>query len=280
MPELFTFRRLTTTLALTGLLAGTVAARELWLEPWPFVVAPGTALRLKVFTGENFQGTRWAGRASRITRLLHVSPDGLQDLTATAPAADSLRTTLLFRQPGTHVVALATDNAYLTMEPGQFAAYLQETGQEYVLNQRKERGESEQAAREAYRRCATTLVQVGTALPTDTARAWSRPTGLALEILPEQNPYFLKPGMSITLRLLAEGRPVAGQLVRVWQRGATAARPPLQLHSNQNGRVLLRLLSPGQYLLSTVRMVPAANRQQADWQSTWSTLTFTFSGKQ
>ncbi|SNC59358.1 Uncharacterized conserved protein, contains GH25 family domain [Hymenobacter gelipurpurascens] len=260
------------------LLAGTVVAREFWLEPAQFTVLPGTTMQVRIFTGENFRGTHWKGHARRITQLLHATPTGLQDLTS--PAADTLQTTLTFRQPGTHLVALATDNAFLTMEPQPFAAYLRAEGLEHVLAQRKERGEAEKPAREAYRRCATTLLQVGAPVPSDTARAWSRPTGLALEILPEQNPYFLKPGMSITLRVLAEGRPVAGQLVRVWQRGVSPAQPPLQLHSNQNGRVLLRLLSPGHYLISTVRMVPSSNRTQADWQSTWSTLTFAFSGKQ
>lgn len=263
------------------LLAGTVAARELWLEPSTLAVKPGTTLPLRIFTGENFQGTRWSGKASRIAQLLHRTPSGLHDLTPTASTStDTLRTSSLhFQLPGTHVVALATSNAYTSLSAAQFAAYAQTEGFGWALAQRKQQGESEKPVREAYRRCATTLVQVGEPTPTDTARAWARPTGLALEILPEQNPYFLNSGMSITLRILADGLPVTGQLVRVWQRGAAPTRPPLELHSNQNGRVLLRLMSPGQYLASTVRLVPSPDRQQADWQSTWSTFTFAFQGK-
>ncbi|QJX45569.1 DUF4198 domain-containing protein [Hymenobacter taeanensis] len=261
------------------LLAGAAAAQEFWLEPARFKIEPGTALHVRVFTGAHFQGKRWAGKASRITQLLHLSPTGLEDVTATATAADSLRTTLTFTQPGTHLVALTTNQAFLQLSAADFTTYLQESGLGHIIALRKQRGEAEKPGREAYQRCATTLVQVGTPLPQDTARAWGRPLGLPVEILPEQNPTLLKSGMSITLRILAAGRPMAGQLVQVWQRGNFAIRPPLKLRSNQNGRVLFRLQTPGEYLVSTVQMSAAPAHQQADWQSTWSTFTFAYSQK-
>jgi uncharacterized GH25 family protein len=261
------------------LLAGAAVAQEFWLEPARFTIAPGTALHVRVFTGENLQGKRWAGKAKRVTQLLHLTPTGLEDATATATAADSLRTTLTFVQPGTHLVALTTDYAFQLLGAEDFTTYLQETGLGYVVALRKQRGEADKPGREAYQRCATTLVQVGAPLPQDTARAWSRPLGLALEIVPEQNPALLKSGMSITLRVLAAGKPLAGQLVQVWQRGDLQNRPPLKLRSNQNGRVLFRLQTPAEYLVSTVQMVPAQAQPQAEWQSTWSTFTFAFSGK-
>ncbi len=99
--------------------------------------------------------------------------------------------------------------------------------------------------------------------------------GLPLELVPEQNPYALRPGASLTVRVLADGRAQAGQLVQVWQRRPGQPLRVFKLRSNQNGRVLFRISEPGQYLVSTVRMVPAA-LPEADWQSTWSTLTFGF----
>jgi uncharacterized GH25 family protein len=261
------------------LLASGATAQEFWLEPARFVVKPGTALHLRLFSGQNFQGKRWAGKASRIKQLLHRTPTGLHDCTTAATATDTLHSTLTFTEPGTHLVALATNNAFLQLDAAQFAAYLQAEGQEHILVLRKQRGETDKPAREAYSRYATTLVQVGAPLPTDTARAWSRPLGLPLEIIPEQNPNLLKSGMSITLRILSAGHPVAGRLVKVWQRESSFNRPPLQLRSNQNGRVLFRLQTPGEYLVSTVQIEQAPAHQEADWQSTWSTFTFAFSGK-
>jgi hypothetical protein len=250
-------------------------AREFWLQPAQFFVAPGTSLALRVFVGENFTGERWAGKSSRVTRLTHYAPSGPRDLLPAAATTDTLHAALTFREPGTHLVALATNNASSTLEANQFNTYLKQQGLDYILLERQKRGTLNQPGREAYRRCATTLVQAGTPAALDTARAWSRPTDLPLELVPEQNPYTLKAGASLTVRVLAEGLPQAGQLVQIWQRSPGQPVRISKLYSNQNGRVLLRLSGAGVYMLSTVRMVPAA-LPEADWQSTLASLTFGF----
>jgi uncharacterized GH25 family protein len=260
------------------LLAATTSAalaHEFWLLPTPFTVAPGTTLNLRVFVGENFTGERWAGKSSRLTRLMHFAPAGPHNLLAAATTADTLHAAVAFREPGTHLIALATNNAFITLEANQFNTYLKQEGLDYILLERQKRGALNQPGREAYRRCATTLVQAGAPTALDTARAWSRPTGLPLELVPEQNPYTLKAGASLTIRVLAEGQPQAGQLVQVWQRSPGQPVRISKLYSNQNGRVLFRLPGAGQYMVSAVRMTPAT-LPQADWQSTWASLTFGF----
>ena len=236
----------------------------------------GTTLNIHLFVGENFTGERWGNKSNRVTRFAHYTPAGPEDLTTLTTTADTLHPNVTFKQTGTHMVVLTTNNSFITLDANKFNAYLKEDGLDYILLKRQQRGDITKPGREAYRRCTKTLVQVGTA-PADTARAWSRPTGMALELVPEQNPYELKIGSFLTVRVLADGQPQPGQLVQVWQR--TAGRPVqiTKLHSNQNGRVLFRLANPGQYMVSTVRMVPA-NLPEADWQSTWSTLTFGLKG--
>ena len=250
-------------------------AHEFWLLPPQFFVAPGTNLNLRVFVGENFTGERWAGKSNRITRLTHFAPAGPQDLLAAATTADTLQAAVTFREAGTHLVALATNNAFITLEADKFNTYLKEEGLDNILLERQKRGTLSKPGREAYRRCATTLVQAGPASSLDTARAWSRPTGLPLELVPEQNPHTLRAGTSLTVRVLSDGQPQPGRLVQVWQRSAGKPVRVSKLYSNQNGRVLLRLPEAGHYMISTVRIVPAT-LPEADWQSTWSSLTFGF----
>ena len=245
--------------------------------PPQFFVAPGTTLNLHLFVGENFAGERWTGKSNRVTRLAHYAPTGLANLLATATAADTLHPNVTFAQAGTHMVVLATNNAFITLEAEKFNAYLKEEGLDYILLQRQQRGALNAPGREAYSRCAKTLVQVGNPVTSDTARAWSRPTGMPLELVPEQNPYTLRTGNSLTIRVLADGQPKAGQLVQVWQRSAGQPVKIIRLYSNQNGRVLFRLSNPGQFMVSAVRMVPA-KLPDADWQSNWGTLTFSFRG--
>ncbi|SDY33320.1 DUF4198 domain-containing protein [Hymenobacter psychrophilus] len=262
-------------------------ANEFWLEPTRFVVAPGARVHLRRLSGEDFRGQPWAGRRARLELLRHYAPGApfLDLLTASASAAnptattDTIQSTVTLHQPGTHLVALVTNNAIITLEAARFSAYLQQEGLDNVLALREQRGQTTEPGREAYRRCAKTLVQAGPPNPADTARAWARPVGLPLELVPEQNPYHLAPEAPMTVRVLRAGQPVAGQLVVLWRRGAQPQALLQKIRSNQNGRVLLHLSGPGQYLVSTVRMESAPAAAGADWQSTWSTLTFGLPGK-
>lgn len=263
---------------LTGLLASTTLAQELWLEPARFWVPAGAAVHVRRLIGDNFQGRPWPGTSRRITGFWHCAPGAAIGAgLPTAPPTDTLRTTLTLLQPGTHLVALATDTAFTTLSAAEFAAYLRAAGLDYQLARRVQAGDTTRPVREAYRRCAKTLVQAGTpASPGDTA--WARVLRLPLELVPEQNPYRLAAGAAFTVRVLAVGRPVAGLQVTLWRRGARPRALVSKLRSNQNGRVLFRLSEAGEYLVSTVSAEPAPRGSGADWQSTWSTLTFGLAG--
>jgi uncharacterized GH25 family protein len=259
---------------LTGCFAA--IAHEFWLLPPRFIVAPGSSYNLHVFVGEDFTGERWNGKSTRLTRLMQYTATDSADLTAAATVVDTLHTTIAFRKPGLHLVALTTNNAFTELAADKFTAYLQDDGLDNVVALRRQRNETTKPGREAYRRCAKTLLLAGPADPTD--QTFARPTGQILEIIPEQNPYALKAGAALTVRLLYEGKPLRRALVQVWQRGApgqTATRRT-KLYTNQNGRALFHLSAPGSYMVSAVHMVPATDRQMADWQSTWTTLTFGF----
>ncbi|WP_165699410.1 DUF4198 domain-containing protein [Hymenobacter jejuensis] len=267
-----------TVLVLAGCGATLAAtAHEFWLQPPRFFIAAGTVANLRVLVGEKFEGHRWPGKSNRITSLVHYAPNDTLDLTALATQDDSLRTNVEFVQPGVHMVALATNNASITMSATEFNTYLKEDGFDNVLAIRQKQKSLDKPGREIYRRCSKTLLQVGpSSLDTVGTFAWR--AGLPLELVPEQNPYALKPGAALTVLLLANGQPLPNTLVQVWQRSPDKPTQIFRLHSNQKGRVLFRLQMPGNYMVSAVQMVPATDQKAADWQSTWSTLTFGFSG--
>ena len=259
-------------------------AREFWLEAPRFrLPASGGTRHLRLFTGENFRGEKWAGKARRVLRLVRYGP-APTDSTDLTPApgiapTDTFRTAFRFAQPGTHVVLLRSTNSFLELPAEQFTAYLREEGLDYVLRLRQERDQQGTPGRETYRRCAKTLVQVGEAAATPAASdsACRRVYGLPLELVPEQNPYRLTADKALTVRVLRAGRPAVGAAVQVWQR-QPGGLPTTHFttRANQNGRVLLRLSGPGPYLLAAVDMTaaPAKLRDRADWQSTWASLTF------
>nr|WP_262904777.1 DUF4198 domain-containing protein [Hymenobacter lucidus] len=259
-------------------MAATAVAHEFWLLPPRFFVTAGDKINLHVFVGGSFTGSRWSGKSTRLTSFVHYAPHDTTDLTTLATRADTLNTSVELRQPGVHLLAFSTTNAFVELDGPKFTAYLQENGLERTIAQRQQRGEATTPGRELYRRCAKTLVQAGPTRP-DTLRTFARHTAQPLEIVPEQNPYALKPNASLTCLVLYKGQPLPASLVQVWQRAAGQPTVVSKLYTNKNGRVLFRLNSTGNYMVSTVYMEPAADRKTADWQSTWATLTFGIAGK-
>lgn len=259
------------------LLATAATAHEFWLRPTRFVVAPGSRVHLGRWVGGDFRGDRWTGLSARLEQLLHFQPATAepQDLTAPARQTDTLSTTVTVRQPGVHLLALRTNDAYLTLPAAEFEAYLKGEGLTDISWQRQKHKQQDKPGREAYRRCAKTLLLAGSAATLGADSTYRRRVGHPLEILPEQNPYTLAPGASLTVVVLAEGRPVAAQAVQVWQQPLDGQ--PIKhftLHTNQNGRALFQVQRPATVLLAAVRMVPLVRHPQADWQSTWASLTF------
>ncbi len=269
-------------LFLASLLAlATVAlAHEFWLGPARFRLLPGETVPVRPLVGENFRGEPWGNRAGKVLRFVRYGPAPADstDLTPapSAAPADTFRTAVAFARPGTHLVVLRSNLAFIELPADKFTAYLREEGLELALRRRQEHAQQAQPGREAYQRCAKALVQVGLAASAaDTA--YRRVLGLPLELVPDQNPYRLAPGAALTLRVLRAGLPVRGALVQVWQQ-QPAGQPTARFatHANQNGRLLLRLSGPGPYLVAAVDMAeaPAALRGRADWLSTWASLTF------
>ena len=260
---------------LTLLFAPAALAHEFWLETPRLRLAPNETTTLQLLVGDNFSGQPWPGRATKIRRLVRYGPTPTD--TADLAPADSLR--LRIARPGLHTVELQSADSFNELPAAQFTQYLQAEGLDFILDKRREAGTTAQPGREAYRRCAKTLLQVGSpaALPRALDSAALRPRGLPLELVPEQNPYRLVAGRSLTVRLLRAGLPVRGGLVQVWQRQPGGLPTThFTIRTNSAGRIIVKLLGPGPYLLAAVGMVPAppALRARADWYSTWASLTF------
>ena len=273
-------------------LATTAAlAQEFWLQPSSFRVAVGALVPVRLLVGTGLAGETWPRPTRRTLRFVRLGPTPL-DSTDLRPAlrADSVAPTFSCATPGTHVVVLTSAPAFTELPPDKFTAYLREQGHDAALLYRQQQGQtSTKIGREAYRRCAKALVLATTrlhapAMPADTG--YRRVVGLPLEFVPEQNPYFLRTGAALTVRVLRKGQPAPGVLVQVWDASPPATRPatgqPLPApvhfttHANKSGRVLLRLPGAGPYLLAAACMEPAAPTltSRADWLSTWATLTF------
>jgi uncharacterized GH25 family protein len=265
-------------------------AHEFWLQPAGFRVAVGAKMPIRLLVGANFKGEAWPRPTRRVRRFVRFGPTNPADSTDLRPAllADSVAPALTCPTAGTHVVVLTSAPSFIELPADKFTAYLREEGLDDALLYRRKEGQTTKPGREAYRRCAKTLVLATASAhtppnPADTT--YRRLLNLPLELVPEQNPYYLRPGAALTVRVLHYGQPVPGALVQVWDASPLAAAKPGTLaagpshfstRANNSGRVLLRVPSAGPYLVavSLMEAAPAGLASRADWLSTWATLTF------
>lgn len=116
-------------------------------------------------------------------------------------------------------------------------------------------------------RCAKLLLLGGPVAQSQTDRL----LGLPLELVAERNPYLLKAGGILPVRILYKNQPPAGVLVMALNQRHPTAR--VAARSDKAGRVQLRLSQPGPWLIKAVHMIPATGAADRQWDSFWASLT-------
>ena len=246
--------------------AAPLAAHDFWIEPSSFRPAVGTTVALRLVVGQRFRGDALPRDPAKIVQFILASDAG--QTAVSGRAADEPAGTVSIVGPGTQVIGYRSRNSHVSLEPSKFEDYLREEGLEKVIEARLERGESQKPSREAYSRCAKTLLFAGGRWKTGADRA----LGFTLELVAERSPYALKAGDSLPVRILYESKPLAGALVV-----ALAYDDPdkkLSQRSDAEGRVTFRIPREGVWLVKAVHMVRTAADPEADWESFWASLTF------
>lgn len=163
--------------------------------------------------------------------------------------------------PGLHWIVYDSNHARVEQAGAKFDNYLGEEGLERIRELRKA---GEGPVKEIYSRCAKSLLRVG-----EGSSGYDRALGLELELVPEKDPYSLKPGEALPVRLLYRGEPLDGALV------VAMASPGSRVAARTSGgRASLVLDRPGLWLVKAVHMVPAPEGSGAEWESLWASLTF------
>ncbi|WP_309643692.1 DUF4198 domain-containing protein [Phenylobacterium sp.] len=260
---------------LTLVLVQPALAHDFWLQPDAFWVAPGTETSMTLQVGHGAERQRSAIPLGRITRFVAMAPSGATiDLRpslglggAEADGAFGLQA------PGVHVLALETDvRARSHLSADRFNAYLKEEGLTPALEQRALAGRLNAAASERYGRVAKAIVQVG---DPGTGAQVTQAVGLSLEIVPEVNPYADPRPATLPVRVLFEGAPLAGALVKLTDLDHDEA--PLAMHrTDVAGRASFLMPEGGRWRLNVVWTKPLAPGDDADFQTVFSSLTFGF----
>jgi uncharacterized GH25 family protein len=237
-------------------------AHDFWIEPSSFRPGSGEKVAIRLRVGEHLQGDPVPRNPGRIERFAAVGPAGEAEV-AGVPGSDPAG----WASPassGLHWIVYDSNHAPLEQAGPKFDRYLGEEGLERI---RELRRQGDGPVKEIYSRCAKSLLAVGEG----SGPGHDKVLGLELELIPERNPYALKLGEPLPVRLLYRGEPLDGALVVALPGESPEARVSAR---SEGGRVSLRLDRPGLWLIKAVHMVPAPEGSGAEWESLWASLTF------
>ena len=250
-----------------------VLAHDFWIEPSSFTPMPEQGVTVRLLVGEHFSGDAVA-RPPPASLHRFVLADVRSQASATVPGRVGGDPAGLLRvaRPGFYVVAFHGKPNRVELAADKFNAYLKSEGLDFVLALREQRGQANEPGREIYSRCAKSLLSVGASAIADDGVPADRALGLPLELIAERRPDLLRGGELLPVRLLHEGRPLAGALVVAMHRDDP--QQTIMQRSDADGRVQLPLHRAGTWLVKAVHMVPAPAGSGADWHSLWASLSF------
>jgi hypothetical protein len=246
--------------------AGMAMAHEFWIDPVQFAPKTGATVPVVFRIGQNFQGGTYPYVRALDRRFVVVDGRGerkVKTLDGDDPAAE-----IKFTEPGLSIVAHQRAPEDLVIETfARFEEILAIEGLEHIGPLHRQSGRPMSNIRELYARCAKALINTGGGTIGN-----DRAIGMPLELIAEKSPYALPASTPLPVRLLYNGQPIAGVLVKSFRQSEPG--PPRLIRTDAEGRALIDVSARGEYLISAVHMIEAAPPDKADWSSLWASLTF------
>jgi uncharacterized GH25 family protein len=258
-------------LALALLLASAAAtAHEYWLLPDRFAAAAGEPVAIAHRVGTGWPGETLARDPARIVRFDLIDAAGARPVEG--EPGDDPAGAIALRRPGVALAVYRSRPTPVRLDAAAFQSYLREEGLDRVIAWRAAHGESAAPGVEIFSRNAKAVLAAPGGDAARDARILRRPVGLALELVPETDPRAATTEKPLVVRVLFQGRPLAGALVKAFPKDGNERR--VAARSGADGRARLALAEPGVWLVSTVHMVDAPAVSGVRWESFWSSLTF------
>jgi uncharacterized GH25 family protein len=252
------------------LLATSALAHDYWLEPESFFVAAGEAVAVRLHVGEKLTSEEERPFQKKPTvKFQLLWADDALDLAALGREDKTPVARVTPKAPGTYLIALERDARLIKLDAKKFNDYLAEEGLDAILEQRRKAGEDKAEGRERYRRYLKAIIQAGDKRD-DT---YKRLLGQKLEIVPRANPGALKAGDALAVRVLFDGKPLAGARLAAHVRAGGKVTTQTATTSKE-GEATVKLDRAGTWLVRLVHMRRAADDKEADWESFWASCSF------
>lgn len=120
----------------------------------------------------------------------------------------------------------------IEMKAQEYTDYLKEEGLDAVIAARQAAGEADKPAKELYARYAKIAIRTGGGGGTHL----TQPAGLKAEFVPTSDPTAVRAGGMLTVRFLADGKPVSGAPITALSDGVS-----VKGQTDANGHVTLKI---------------------------------------
>lgn len=254
--------------------AAAALAHDVWIQPRQFWIQPGGTAATEVWVGHGSFRDRWGVANDRVLLLRSFGPGGAIDHRPELRPGSLAGITLFgFPNAGTQLLAMESSHALSDLPSIRYTDYAKSEGLTLPLAARVKAGTTDRNGRETYSRRAKALIQVGP--PSVRSPDVTKPVGLTLEIVPEANPYTLAADAALPVRVLFNGRPLPGATVKL-NNLAHDDKPVAVRLTDAAGRARFAFPRAGDWQLNVIWSVPVAGNPDADFDTTFSSLTFGF----
>lgn len=247
-------------------------AHDFFFRPQSFLASPGATVLVRALNG-TFSKSENSITRDRLRDLSVVSPAGRAhpDTSLWSVNGDTSVFTVKTSAAGTYIVGASLLPREIALKAAEFNAYLGDDGIPDVLAARKRDGGLGKDATERYSKHIKALVQIGSTRTGD----FSAVLGYPAELIPLDNPYSMRPGSSLRVRAMVDGKAAANQLIVSGGRAPTGARlKEARVRTDASGIARVKLASRGQWYVKFISMVPFEGTEKIDYESKWATLTF------
>ena len=260
--------------------AWTAEAHDFWLEPEIVPAVRGEDLALHLRMGDQFKTEEERPlQKDRVARFdLFSDRAKRRDLLA-AGQEGQVPAAKIRPETGASLAVMDRTPRPIAMERDKFNHYLENEGQEAIVALRTRFGQTDQGGKEVYTRYLKALIQERDLTGSIPSTLYKRRVGQRLEILLENDPGRMRPDKALTVKVLFEGKPLAGAKVFAYRRddGDQGASEALTEVTSAQGLAEFKLDQTGVWLVRLVHFrVPAERKPEstAPWESFWASYSF------
>jgi uncharacterized GH25 family protein len=257
-------------------LAATASAHDLWLVPR--AVKDGVGV-VELNSGMDFPKSESAPRVASFAETFVVTPSGERAEFKLGDAEGNSRLAQFdAKGDGVYIAAARTTPKVLKLAAEDFNESLVTDGLAHIYRQRAKDKTLDQPGVERYSKSPKVLIRVGdkaSAVDDKVSTAGGDPCralGLPLEIVPLADPFAVKPGDTLAVRVLFQDKPLAEATVG-WQSPGDGEQPRGVVRTDAKGEALVPINRAG---LMTLRLTHMTQPKSAEyeWESFWTSLTW------